>query len=262
MITSVQNSKIQLLRTLLNRRKDRQAAGQFIVEGVRLVEEAWQSGLRPDALFYSKDLSPRGLQIVNDYQQHQVDVEEVLPSLIASLTQTETSQGVLAVFPMLSRPLPRQLNFVIIADNLRDPGNLGTLLRTADAARVDAVLLAPGTTDVFAPKVLRSGMGAHFHLPIVEMDWNAIRTLCKQTTSPPLTLFLAEAALPESSCWSLDLRRPLALIIGGEAEGVTPEARSSADQPISIPMPGSSESLNAAVAGAVLIFEVVRQRLA
>ena len=126
MITSAQNPKIQLLRTLFNRRKDRQAAGQFIAEGVRLVEEAWQAGLLPEILFYSKDLSPRGLQIVENYRsQKGVDAEEILPSLMDSLTQTENSQGLLAVFPMQSRPLPARLNFVIIADNLRDPGNLG-----------------------------------------------------------------------------------------------------------------------------------------
>jgi len=261
MITSAQNPKIQLLRTLFNRRKDRQAAGQFIAEGVRLVEEAWQAGLLPEILFYSKDLSPRGLQIVENYRsQKGVDAEEILPSLMDSLTQTENSQGLLAVFPMQSRPLPARLNFVIIADNLRDPGNLGAILRCAAAASADAVLLTPGTTDPFAPKVLRAGMGAHFRLPLLEMTWDAILSLARQQTTPPLKLFLAEAATPGSSCWDLNLRQPLALIIGGEAEGATPEARNAADQFISIPMPGSSESLNAAVAAGILIFEVVRQR--
>ena len=161
---------------------------------------------------------------------------------------------------MQSRPLPKQLNFVLIVDNLRDPGNLGTILRTAAAANVDAVLLAPGTTDAFAPKVLRAGMGAHFQIPIRELGWESIQSLCKSRDARPLQFFLAEAARPESSCWSLNLRQPLALIIGGEAEGATPEAHAAADQMISIPMPGISESLNAAVAAAVLIFEVIRQR--
>ena len=260
MITSAQNPKIQLLRTLLNRRKDRQAAGQFIAEGVRLVEEALQAGLRPETLYYSQTLSPRGLQIVEDYRRQKVDVEEVLPSLMDSLTQTETSQGLLAIFPLVSLPLPDRLNFVIILDNLRDPGNLGTILRSAAAAKVDAVLLTPGTTDAFAPKVLRAGMGAHFRLPILEMQWQAILSLTRDRTTPPLKCFLAEAATAAPSCWSLDLRQPLALIIGGEAEGASAEARSAADQLISIPMPGSSESLNAAVAAGILIFEVIRQR--
>ena len=292
MITSAQNPKIQLVRTLLNRRKDRQSTGQFIVEGVRLLEEAAQAGLRPDMLFYSKELNLRGQQIVAEYQQHQVDVEEVLPSLISSLTQTETSQGVLAIFSMQSRPLPKQLNFVLIVDNLRDPGNLGTILRTAAAANVDAVLLAPGTTDAQVTEYIdalckavrdtgcrkpiffncwgsraaaaaastRAGMGAHFQIPIRELGWESIQSLCKSRDARPLQFFLAEAARPESSCWSLNLRQPLALIIGGEAEGATPEAHAAADQMISIPMPGISESLNAAVAAAVLIFEVIRQR--
>ena len=99
-------------------------------------------------------------------------------------------------------------------------------------------------------------MGAHFRLPILEVAWREIRAYAP----PPLKLFLAEAAAPGFTCWNLDLRQPLALIIGGEAEGASPEARAAADQSISIPMPGSSESLNAAVAAGILIFEVVRQR--
>ena len=260
MITSAQNAKIQLLRTLLNRRKERESAAQFIAEGVRLVEEAWQARLKPAMLFYSRDLSSRGLQIVEDYRGLDVEVEEILPSLMSSLTQTENSQGLLALFPLQSLPLPANPAFVIIADNLRDPGNLGAMLRSAAAARVDAVLLTPGTTDAFAPKVLRAGMGAHFRLPILEMHWDGILAYARQRAVPPLKLFLAEAAAPGSSCWNLDLRQPLALIIGGEAEGASAEARAAADSPISIPMPGSSESLNAAVAAGILIFEVVRQR--
>jgi TrmH family RNA methyltransferase len=173
----------------------------------------------------------------------------------------------MAVLPMGRLPLPEQRDFVLIADNLRDPGNLGTLLRTAAAAGVQAVLLSPGTTDAFAPKVLRAGMGAHFRLPIFALPWEEMRAVCKpvqhasSTSGASLQIFLAESS-QGSACWDLDLRRPLALMVGSEAEGASPEARGMADTFIMIPMPGRSESLNAAIAAGILMFEIVRQRRA
>ena len=136
---------------------------------------------------------------------------------------------------------------------LRDPGNLGTLLRSAAATGVQVALLPPETTDAFAPKVLRAGMGAHFRLPIHSMTWEQIY---EQTEG--LQIYLAN--MDGRSCWETDLRKPLALIIGGEAEGAGEEARKLAAEKISIPMAGNVESLNAGVAGSVLMFEVVRQR--
>jgi TrmH family RNA methyltransferase len=152
-------------------------------------------------------------------------------------------------------PIPEPLTFALIPDQVRDPGNLGTLLRTAAAAGVQAVLLPPGTVDAFAPKVVRAGMGAHFRLPVRSMTWDAIRSLC---TESQLKVLVADMDGPDY--WQSDLQQPLALVIGGEAEGPSAPALALAHGKISIPMPGGSESLNAAVAGAVLMFETVRQR--
>jgi TrmH family RNA methyltransferase len=129
------------------------------------------------------------------------------------------------------------------------------LIRTAAAAGVQAVLLPPETTDAFAPKVVRAGMGAHFRLPVHTMEWGEIKHVCKQYS---LQVFLADMA--GQSCWETDFRAPLALIVGGEAEGASEQARELANTYVSIPMPGVAESLNASIAGAVLMFEVVRQR--
>jgi TrmH family RNA methyltransferase len=142
---------------------------------------------------------------------------------------------------------------------MRDPGNLGTMIRSAAAAGAQAVFLAPGTADPFAPKVVRSAMGAHFRLPLIAMDWEQIVWQCKAKACPPVQLLLSEAS-EGKPCWQMDLREPLALIIGGEADGASPEAIKAADQLITIPMPGKSESLNAAIAAGILLFEVVRQR--
>jgi tRNA(Leu) C34 or U34 (ribose-2'-O)-methylase TrmL len=153
-------------------------------------------------------------------------------------------------------PIPDLPNFILIPDQIRDPGNLGTLLRSAAATGVQAVLLPPETTDAFAPKVVRSGMGAHFRLPIRSLTWEEIEQVGK---SAKVQMYLAD--MDGKSCWEIDLRQPLAMIVGGEAEGASREARKPANQRISIPMTGEMESLNAGVAGSVLMFEVVRQRM-
>jgi TrmH family RNA methyltransferase len=257
-ITSAHNPKVQRVRTLLEKRKEREAQQVCVVEGVRLTEEALAAGWPVETVFYSSQLSARGQELLEGLETARAELIEIPPSLMDNLAGTETPQGVLAVFAVRPPPLPDQLDFVLIADNLRDPGNLGTLLRTAAAAGVQAALLAPGTTDAFAPKVLRAGMGAHFRLPTLHLGWDQIRAACKDQPHP-LRVLMAEPAAG-ADCWDLDLRQPLALLVGSEADGPSPDGRALADQPVAIPMPGASESLNAAVAAGILLFEVVRQR--
>jgi len=254
-ITSSQNSKIKLVRVLLGRSRERREANAFVVEGVRLVEEAIQSNWNFQFALYNEALSDRGRLIVESLQSRDVDVEMVSDSLMNSLSETETPQGILAILEFKPLLIPDAPDFILIPDQIRDPGNLGTLLRSAVATGVQAVLLPPETTDAFAPKVLRSGMGAHFRLPIHSMTWEEIGETSK---SARLQMYLAD--MDGTSCWETDLRQPLALIVGGEAEGAGNEARKLANQQISIPMPGRMESLNAGVAGSILMFEVVRQR--
>jgi len=252
-ITSSQNSKIKLVRALLGRAKERRDANAFVIEGVRLVEEAINKFWRFETVLYDESLSARGKSLVERLSSDNVEAEEISPSLMKSLSETETPQGILAVLKLSHLPISESLNFVLIPDQIRDPGNLGTLLRSAAAAGVQAVLIPPETTDAFAPKVVRSGMGAHFRLPIHSVTWDNIQAFTKG-----LQVYLAD--MDGQSCWETDLRQPLALIIGGEAEGASEEARKLATQKISIPMSGNVESLNAGVAGSVLMFEVARQR--
>jgi len=253
MITSSQNPRLKLVRTLMGRARERREANAFVVEGVRLVEEAVNAGWKFQFALYSDGLSERGSNLLNRLKANNVEVDEVSGDLLQKLSDTETPQGILAVLEFAQLPLPESLNFVLILDQIRDPGNLGTLLRTAAATDVQAVLLPPETTDAFAPKILRSGMGAHFRLPIHAMTWEEIKTQTKD-----LDIFIAD--MDGISCWETDLRKPLTLVIGGEAEGASDEAQRLATQKISIPMSGNVESLNAGVAGSVLMFEVVRQR--
>ena len=128
-------------------------------------------------------------------------------------------------------------------------------MRTASAAGVQAILLPPETTDAFAPKVVRAGMGAHFRLPTQSMTWSEIKQVCQSNN---LQIYLAD--IDGVSCWETDLHAPLALIVGGEAQGASNPARELTDAVVKIPMPGQVESLNAGVAGSVLMLEIVRQR--
>jgi RNA methyltransferase, TrmH family len=254
MIISSQNSKVKLVRALAGRPKERREAGAFLAEGVRLVEEALAAGWPFRFVLHTDDLSERGRGLVRKLEERKVEVEQVDVSLMGSLSETETSQGILAVLNDSVLPFPDAPDFLLILDSIRDPGNLGTLLRTAEAAGVKAVLLSPESVDPFSPKVIRAGMGAHFRLPIRSMSWDEIHGQTKG-----LQVHLAEMGGP--SCWEADFKSPVALIIGGEAEGASEPARKLATQTISIPMTGRTESLNAAVAGSILMFEVRRQRL-
>src|SRR5215216_2287610 len=253
MITSSQNSKIKLVRALLGRAKERREANAFVVEGVRLIEEAVSSNWEFQFVLYDEALSERGKSQVEGLRSFGIDVEMVSESLMKSLSETETPQGLIAILGCKQLPIPNSPNFLLIPDQIRDPGNLGTLLRSAAATGVQAVLLPPETTDAFAPKVVRSGMGAHFRIPIHSMNWDEIKA-----TTKDLQVYLAD--MDGKSCWGTDLRQPLALIVGGEAEGASEQARELVTANISIPMTGNIESLNAGVAGSVLMFEVVRQR--
>jgi TrmH family RNA methyltransferase len=255
MITSPQNPKLKLVRALMGRAKERRAESAFVAEGVRLIEEAVNANWPFRFVLFDETLSERGKSQVESLRSRGVECDEIPPSLMKSLSDTETSQGILAVLQFTNLPIPNAPTFLLVPDSIRDPGNLGTLIRSADAAGVDAVLIPPETTDPFAPKVVRAGMGAHFRLPIVSMGWEEIQRISESANQRVMV-----ADMEGESCWEVDLRQPLALIVGGEAEGASASAKELASQRIKIPMAGKAESLNAAVAGSVLMFEVMRQR--
>jgi len=255
MITSSSNAKIKLVRSLQGRSRQRKAENAFVAEGVRLVEEAVDEGWPMEFILFDETLSDRGMDMLKNLQdQSSVELSEITPELMAEISDTETPQGILAVLEREMLPLPNSPTFILIADQIRDPGNMGTLLRTAEAAGADGVIMAPGTVDAFSPKVIRAGMGAHFRLPIRDHTWEEIESLLEG-----LSVFLAESGEGQP-LWQADFKQPLALLIGGEAFGASPEGQSLTSQKVTIPMPGRAESLNAAIAAGILIAEVLRQR--
>jgi TrmH family RNA methyltransferase len=257
MITSRQNPKIQMVRALISRRKTRYANNEFVLEGVRLIEEALSTGAVPQLVLYSQ-ISERSEGLLDRIQQTEAEIEQVAPDLINWVSDTKTSQGFLAVFKIQPLPPPTEPDFVILLDSIRDPGNLGAILRTAAAAGVQMVILSPESTDPYAPKVVRAGMGAHFYLPIHTMDWNQIKKQLK-SHAKPLRVFASDVK-DGTSCWNSDLCQPLLLIIGSEATGISSQAEELSEDRLHIPMQGKIESLNASIAASILIFEIVRQR--
>jgi TrmH family RNA methyltransferase len=255
MISSSSNPTIKLVRALQSQRRARQKEGLFVIEGVRLVEEAIRANVSAKIVLHTDGLDPRGRAAVAQLARLGAQVHEVSPKVMAAASETQTPQGLLAVvsFPkVIAQHTQRSL--VLVLDRLADPGNLGAILRTADAAGVEAVVLTPGTVDAHNPKVVRAAMGAHFHVPIVEADWAALKDQLAG-----LEVWLADVRQGESYD-RVDWRAPCALIVGSEAEGPSDAARQLATGRVRIPMPGQAESLNAAVAAGVLLFEAARQR--
>lgn len=243
----------------MNRRQQREEQGAFLVEGVRLVEEALRAEWPLEMVLTGETLSERGKELSRRLTQRGMVVETVSDSVLAKLTETEASQGVLAVASIRPRPLPLEWDFLVVADGLRDPGNLGTLLRTSAAAGVQAVITTPGTVDLYSPKVVRSAMGAHFFLPLLQQDWDTLAALLAARPQGPPLILVADSSTGQA-CWQADLTQPIVLVIGAEASGAQPAAYQNSSGTIHIPMAGNTESLNAAVSAGILIFEVVRQR--
>ena len=253
-ISSPENSKVKELRAL-SRRTVRYRERLFLVEGVRLTEEALAAGLSLHLALYLPERlqeTPRGAALL-ERLRGMAEAFPTTPQILDRVAETVSPQGVVAAVPFPEIPAgPQEL--VLVLDRLRDPGNCGAILRTAEAAGVSLVYCAPGTVDPFSPKVVRAAMGAHFRLPLRVARWDEIARALGGWS-----VWLAEVrgGRPYDT---VDWRRRVALIVGGEAEGAGEEARALAGGTVSIPMPGPAESLNAAVATGVLLFEAVRQR--
>lgn len=255
MITSPSNPKVKLVRALA-RKKERSAARQFVIEGARLIDDALRARVAPTLVLHTARIENDARALLDRLRAATPEVFAVSDAVMQDLTTTETPQGILAVVPFPDLPMPAQPQCVLILDAVRDPGNVGTMLRSARAAGVDALFLAPGTADPYNDKVVRAAMGAHFAIPLRVAAWQMIADATRHIER----IFLADAR-GEIAYTRADWSLPVALIVGGEAAGASDDARKIATARVAIPMRGGAESLNAAMAATVLLFHARQNQL-
>ncbi len=256
-IASNSNPGVKLIRSL-QRRKIRQQERAFIVQGIRAVQDVIHAGMIPRAVYIRDDFElDLVIHLPND-----VPLRRVIAPVFDALTDVPHPQGILAVVPMPSESsLPEATGgrapLLLIVDAVRDPGNLGTLLRSAAGAGANHVVIAPQTVDPYHPRAVRAAMGAHVRVPLSYRNWDELAASLKQYD----TVALADAS-GETEYDRVSWLTPAALIVGSEAFGPSCPARRCATTRVAIPLAGGVESLNAGVAGSLLLFEAARQRRA
>lgn len=263
-ITSLQNNRIKELAKLA-KHSEREQRRVTVVEGERECSHAMTAGIVPLEAYVCYDLlTPQGRnvaeQLVRLDAKRQTLLMEVTPEVFAKIAYRGESGGLLLVIPYLAYDLqaftPRNPAFIAVIEGVEKPGNLGAILRTADAAGVDAVIVTAGATDIHNPNVVRASLGALFTLPVIESPVDeTIRWLRDQQIQ--IIAATPEATLPYTA---VDCTRPTAIVMGSEATGLSDTWRSAADSLVTIPMFGAMDSLNLSTSTALLLYEVVRQR--
>jgi len=256
-ILSVHNHRVKQWAALLDR-KHRDRENKYMIEGVHLVQEALQYSVPMETLIFSLE---RGLpDDISPYLQQNVELIGVSEAVLAKICDTISPQAVVAVMPKSKTAemdiISHYRSLVVVLDGIQDPGNLGTIIRSADAVGASAVLLGKGTVDLYNAKTIRATMGSIYHLPIVECDLNTILPLAKLQGVQVISTRLEQAV----SCYDADFTKETWIIVGNEGQGVSSSIAQYADQFLHIPMPGKAESLNVAMASTVLLFEAMRQR--
>lgn len=242
-IQSAKNEKVKQWKKLLTK-KERDKTGLFLVEGEHLVFEAKEAGAIEEVIvtehYYPKLAKSK-------FSDEQVFV--IANSIEKILSDTETPQGIFAVCKQETTKEVKGGRFLLI-DAVQDPGNVGTMIRTADAAGLDAVILGTGSVDAYNPKVLRSAQGSHFHLPIIRGNLDEWIERLKEMDIPVYGTALQNAV----SMYEANVESSFALIVGNEGQGVSEKLLSKTTQNLYIPIFGKSESLNVAVAAGILMY--------
>ncbi len=265
MISSLQNNRIKQLAKLAKRR-ERDQQRITVVEGVREISQALAAGVNPvEGYICVERLDNEGRQIVAALtalaQKRSLTLFEVTPAVFEKIAYRGESGGLLLTIPYVDQPLHNLplsgIPFIVVVEGVEKPGNLGAILRTADAAGVDAVIVCAGATDLHNPNVVRASLGALFTVPVAEVatedliDWLHKQKIAIVAADPMATIYHM----------TTPLTGPVAIVMGSEAQGLTALWQSVADFRVKIPMRGQIDSLNLSTATAVLLYEVVRQRL-
>ena len=261
-IESSKNPQVKALVKLRERRV-REREGRFIIEGTRELQRALQAEVKLESLYFCPTfMSPESWDVVKSLDVHKLDIHktELSETAFKKVSLRQKPDGVLAVAKTPSTNL-NDLSFaddalVLMLDGLEKPGNLGALLRTADAANVDAVLVSGEGTDLYNPNVVRGSVGSVFSRPTLTVDEAELSTFLQAQQ------FKLIAAMPDApqSYWQADLSGKVAILLGTEHDGLSEHWQNAATLQVSIPMHGLADSLNVATSGALFMYEVLRQR--
>ena len=263
-ISSSQN-KLVKLAAALSRKKYRDETGLFLVEGLRLLEEAVISDWEMECCFITPTAreKERTQELVERLAARNIKVAELPETLFAKLAETEHPQGVLGIMHKKEYGFDDIItketsSFIVVLESVQEPGNVGTLIRTADAAGCSGVIVTKGSADIFAGKTIRAAMGSVFHLPVVAgMEaTEAIRRLKEEQI-----MIIATALSPASDTYyEVDMKGPVAIVFGNEGNGLPAGILAASDKLMHIPIAGRAESLNVSAAAAVILYDAVRQR--
>lgn len=266
MITSPANERLKQARRV----RDGREPDQMFIEGERLIESCLESPVQLLACFHSSETTPRGRAIIASLEERGCPVFETAPPVFATVSDTVNPQGVILIaarprhqlaaaltVPQATPGAPTSTPLVVGIDAVQDPGNLGAIIRTAEAAGATGVVILRGSVDPFAPKTLRSAMGSAFRLPIVaDLEPEHLLAAVRQYS----LRLVATSSAATTSYTDYDWRQPTLVLFGNEGNGIGPELMEQSDQQIRIPLSPPVESLNVAAAAAVLLFEGARQR--
>ena len=257
-INSVKNPKVKAWQKLKTK-KGRNEQGFFLLEGLKLIDEAFKNGQEIYSMMMDENKPmPDIFNEILGFNQ-KIAMYSLSTTIIEKLTDTEQPQGYFAIIKQRNIThmdlLKDNPSFLLLVDQIQDPGNLGTIIRSGDAAGIEGIILGNGTVDLYNPKVVRAAMGSMFHLPITSGRLDSILPTLKEQgfhvigTSPYAT----------QSYFDLDFKQKIAILVGNEANGLEESRKKSVDKMVSIPMQGQAESLNVAMATTLILYERVRQ---
>ena len=258
-ITSAQNPKIKRLLQLQQKSSERRKAGLFVVEGIREVERCVEKGYEIDTIFYlNKPMAENVSEIIE--KNKGIKLFEVSPTIYEKIAYRGSTEGIIAEVKTKDKTL-NDLNLsenplVVVLESVEKPGNLGAILRSADAAGADALIVCDPLTDLYNPNLIRNSTGAIFSVPCVACTSEECIKFLKENNIQILTAQLQDSEL----YYDTDMKRGTAIVMGTEATGLTDIWRKAADAHIRIPMLGITDSLNVSVSAAILLYEAVRQR--
>jgi RNA methyltransferase, TrmH family len=258
-VTAFSNPLVKAARELRDKRHRRET-GRFVAEGLRILTEAREAGRLPRQLFFAGALHPRAAELVDAVEAAGGETIETTADILAKLSGKDNPQAVVGVFDTFDTPLEAvdrtRAGIWLVAERLRDPGNLGTILRTGDAVGAGGLILIGDCVDPFSVEAVRASMGALFTVPVVRAEWPAFLAWLRGGPGQLVGLSLRT----DTDYRAARYAAPTFLLVGNEARGLPPEVEDACDLRVRLPMLGKADSLNAAVATAVMAYEVLAQQ--